>query len=362
MADVERITELIMRGAQEVVTEEEARSLAERLAAGDGGKGYIGFEPSGRVHLGWVVVADKIRDLVDAGLDFSILLADWHAMINDKLGGDLEKIRVCGEYMKHCFAALGVPDEGVQYVWAGDLVDSSEYWGTVVKVAKATTLARVRRAMDIMGRSADEGERDFSKFLYPAMQVADIFYLDVDVAFGGMDQRHAHMLARDVAKKLDLKAPVAVHTPLIPALDAKGRMDPIEGKMSKSRPDSGIFVHDEPEEVRRKINKAHCPMGELEDNPVVALLEHVVFPHKRRQAEAGGEGTFVVDRPEKFGGPLSYASFQDAAAAFQAGDLHPKDLKSAVAEAINEVLGGVREYFERNPGPLEQMREVVVTR
>lgn len=363
-SDASQVLKRITRDTQEVVTPEEVEGLAQRLASGEGGKGYIGFEPSGRVHLGWVVVAHKIRDLVDAGMDFSILLADWHAMINDKLGGDLEKIRVCGEYMKHCFTALGVPRDRVHYVWAGDLVDSSEYWGTVVRVSKATTLKRVRRAMDIMGRSADEAERDFSKFLYPAMQVADMFHLDVDLAFGGLDQRHAHMLARDVAKKLGWKPPVAVHTPLLPALDAKGRMDPIEGKMSKSRPDSGIFIHDSEDDVRRKVKKAHCPQGELEDNPVVALLQHVVFPHRVRKAEQEGADVpaFVVDRPEKFGGPLHYVSFDEVAVAFEKGDLHPMDLKGAVAAGVNEVLREVREYFEANPGPLEQMREVVVTR
>ncbi len=69
-----------------------------------------------------------------------------------------------------------------------------------------------------MGRSAEEGEKDFSKFIYPSMQVADIFYMDMDLAYGGLDQRHAHMLCRDVASKLKLKAPLAVHTPLLPGL------------------------------------------------------------------------------------------------------------------------------------------------
>lgn len=362
--DKERAFELLTRNTQEIVTEEEAQSLAEALAAGEGKRAYIGFEPSGRVHLGWFVVANKIRDLVEAGLEFKILLADWHAMINDKLDGDLENIRVCGEYMKHCFAALGVPEEGVEYVWARDLVDSSEYWATMVQVAKATSLKRVKRAMDIMGRSADEGERDFSKFLYPGMQVADIFHMDMDLALGGMDQRHAHMLCRDVAKKLEWKAPVAVHTPLLPALDAKGRMDPLEGKMSKSRPDSGVMIHDSKEDVVRKLKKAHCPQGELAGNPVIGLLQHVVFPYKMRQAEEseGSVQAFVVDRPEKFGGPLEYGSFEEAAKAFEEGSLHPADLKKAVTAGVNEVLEDVRIYFEKNPAPLEEMREVVVTR
>jgi tyrosyl-tRNA synthetase len=58
-----------------------------------------------------------------------------------------------------------------------------------LRIAKETSLARVRRATPVMGRRAEEVELDFSKLLYPIMQVADIFYLGVDVAVGGMDQR-----------------------------------------------------------------------------------------------------------------------------------------------------------------------------
>jgi tyrosyl-tRNA synthetase len=367
MVDAARALDLITRDAQEVVTTEEVEALASRIAAGEKVKGYIGFEPSGSVHLGWAVVANKIRDLVDAGVEMTVLLADWHAMINDKLGGDLEKIRACGEYMIHCFTALGVPTDRVRFRWAGDVVDDGEYWATFVRVAKASSLARVKRAMDIMGRTADEGEKDFSKFLYPGMQVADIFHMQMDLAYGGLDQRHAHMLARDVAKKLDMKAPVALHTPLLPALDAAGRMDPLEAKMSKSRPDSGILIHDTPEDIQRKVKKAHCPQGEVEGNPVLDVVRLVVFPSLRRLAETdGGPGAtprpFVVARPEKFGGSLSFDSFEALRDAFQTGALHPADLKNGVTAAMTEILAPVALHFEAHPEPLARMRGMTVTR
>lgn len=364
MSDVERVLELITRDAEEVVTADEAKALAERIASGTAAKGYIGFEPSGSVHLGWVLVANKISDFVEAGLDFTILLADWHAMINDKLGGNLESIRACGAYMEHCFKALGVPTDRLKFVYANDLVADPKYWQTVLDVAKSTSLARVKRAMDIMGRSADDGEKDFSKFIYPSMQVADIFYMDMDLAYGGLDQRHAHMLCRDVAKKLKLKAPVAIHTPLIPGLKADGRMDPLEAKMSKSDPDSGIMIHDSADDLKRKLKKAHCPQGELEGNPVIALLRDVVFPTNQRRAERTGEpmGPFVIDRPEKFGGPMEFKDFDEVAAAFSEGGLHPMDLKNGVAAALADLLKPVEEYFATNPEPLERMRAIKVTR
>ncbi|MBI2077576.1 MAG: tyrosine--tRNA ligase [Euryarchaeota archaeon] len=357
--DPASILGLLRRNTAEIVTEPEAEKLSADLAARAVRKAYIGFEPSGRVHLGWKITADKVTDLVDAGLQVKVLLADWHAQINDKLGGDLQKIKACGEYMKHCFAALGVPTDRVEFLYASDYVDDPSYWALVIGTAKATSLARMKRAMDILGRSAEEAERDMSKFIYPAMQVADIFHFDLDLAYGGLDQRHAHMLARDVAHKLGKKVPLAIHTPLLPSLQAQGRMDPIEAKMSKSNPQSGILIHDDAKAVEQKINSAVCPQGSAEGNPVLDLARLVVFAGhlERDPAEA-----FVVDRPEKFGGPATFATYAHLEAAFVGGKLHPADLKKGVAKYTNEVLEPVREYFRRHPGPLATMQEIAATR
>lgn len=345
----------ILDVAAEVVSEEELAALVERAERGERPRAYIGFEPSGTAHIGWMVCADTVRRLTDAGFDVTILLADWHAQINDKLGGDLEAIRRCGEYMKDAFEALGVDRDMVTYRWAQDFAGDADYWALVIQVLKHTTLARMRRAMDIMGRTEDEAEKDMSKFLYPAMQVADIFYMEIDLAYGGLDQRHAHMLARDVAKKLGRDAPVALHTPLVPNLKGgKGRMDPLEMKMSKSDPSSGIFLHDSAEAVVAKVKKAHCPAGEKEDNPVLDLLGLVVWP---RLADG-----LRIDRPEKFGGPLHYADFSDVEAAFVAGDLHPMDLKNGVAVALDGILAPVRAYFGAHPENLDFVSDLKRTR
>lgn len=356
--DAAKAHDLLTRNTAEVVTAEEANALAASLAAGEVRKGYIGFEPSGRVHLGWKITADKLTDLVAAGVKMKVLLADWHAMINDKFEGDLEKIRMCGEYMKHCFTALGVPTDKVEFVYASNYVDDSDYWSTVIGVSKHTSLARMRRAMDIMGRSAEDAEKDMSKFLYPAMQVADILHFGLDVAYGGLDQRHAHMLCRDVAPKLGKRPPLAIHTPLLPSLQAQGRMDPVESKMSKSDPKSALLIHDTKEEVEKKITGAVCPAGQREGNPVLDLVDLIVF--RGHLAKAGR--TLVVDRPEKFGGRAEFGSYAAVEQAFLGGKLHPQDLKKAAAQGVNEVLDGVRSYFTNHPKPLERMRELLVTR
>jgi len=343
--------ETIIAHTDEVVTKEELSNVLTK----DHPKAYIGFEPSGTVHLGWKICTNKIKDFINAGFDFTVLLADWHAYINDKLGGDIEIIKICGHYMEDCFAAMGVNPDKVTFVYASDYVGDPKYWELVLKTSKAVSVARVKRAMDIMGRGAEEAEKDLSKLFYPAMQVADIFYLNLDVAYGGIDQRHAHMLARDVAKKINIKPPVALHTPLLTGLQAGGRMDPLEAKMSKSKPDSMISIHDTPDEVNRKLKKAYCPEKQVEGNPVLEMCKFVVFP------ELHGEH-FVIERPEKWGGNLEFDCYKALEQAFL-GDLHPLDLKIATARYLNKILEPVHEYFSKHPENYEKMKQSgIITR
>ncbi len=344
---VDQRLELVTRGTEEVVTREELRALLEKA---DTPRAYVGLEPSGLMHIGTgFIVASKVTDLVRAGFHTIIFLADWHAYINDKLGGSLENIQRCAEYFRDAFRALGVPDE-VEYRYANEFVRHPEYWQRVIQVSKASTVARIRRALTIMGRKEEEAELDASKLIYPAMQVADISWMDLDLAYGGMDQRHAHMLYRDVAPKLGWKPVVALHTPLLPSLDGGGRMDPVAGKMSKSRPDASILINDPPAEVERKVAKAYCPPKEVEGNPMMGIARLILFPRR---------GSLSVPRDPKFGGDVVYASFEELAEAYARGELHPKDLKAGVAAGLNAELEPVRKYFEAHPRNLEAMRALV---
>ena len=342
MDKLERIT----ANAEEIVTLEELKTVLGKSKP----KAYIGFEPSGSVHLGWKICTNKIKDFLDCGFDFTVLIADWHAYINDKLGGDIEKIKLCGRYLEDCFASMGIGKDRVRFVYASDYVNDSNYWELVLRTAKSMSVARAKRAMDIMGREAEEAEKDLSKLFYPAMQVSDIFYLDLDVAYGGMDQRRAHMLAREVSKKLRKKAPVAVHTPLLTGLQGGGRMDPIEAKMSKSKPDTMLSIHDDSASVKKKVSKAFCPEKRVEGNPVLEICKYVVFPELK-------DRSFLIERPEKFGGNLEFNSYEELEHAF-VGGLHPLDLKNATARYVNEILESIHAYFEKHPENYNKMKEI----
>jgi tyrosyl-tRNA synthetase len=364
----------ITRNLDEVLTRDDLRGLLE---SGTPLKHYIGFEISGKIHLGTgLVCMSKVKDFVDAGVECTIFLADWHSWINDKLGGDPETIRRVAvgyfqEGLKASFRAVGGDPAKLNFVLGSDLYAGADagraegtgsagraaldYWATVIDVSKNTSLARMQRSITILGRK--EGESvDFAKLLYPAMQVADIFFVGVNVAHAGIDQRKAHVIARDVASKMrvsplrdragDQIKPVCVHHPLLLGLKKPNQWPPPEEgdltdfwasmKMSKSDRNSALFVHDSPDEIRAKVRKAFCPPDLPQFNPMLDWVRKLVFPR---------DGEFRIARAEQHGGDLRFTAPQEVDDAYTAGKLHAADLKNAVAEWLVETLAPAREAF-----------------
>ena len=335
---IERRLELIKRNVEELITEREMEGLLKSKVRPHG---YWGFECSGPVHLGTgLVVGMKIKDLLDAGFDFTVFLADWHSWINNKFEGDMERIRLAGEYFKEVFFALGIRGPGLRFVWSSEIVDKASYWEKVIKIAKKVSLNRLLRTLPIMGRKETSRIEEAAWLVYPLMQAADIFDLQVDVACAGVDQRKVHVMAREVARHLGFEKPILLHTPLLPSLAApvpRGLDEKIDTKMSKSKRGGAILVHDSPEEIKRKVFKGYCPPKSVDDNPFFYLLRYVIF-----QYFPG----LKVERERKYGGDVYYATYGELERDYLKGSLHPADLKNAIALKLSEILEPVRKHFE----------------
>lgn len=344
--DIDKRFELIKAVGEEIITEGE---LKELLAAKEHPIAYDGFEPSGLAHLAFGIFRPMlIEDLLKAGIHFKLYLADYFAWINNKRGGDLEKIRLNGEYFIEVWKAAGVDTKKVDFIWASDLATSREYWKKVILIAKSTTVHRADRALSIMGRKAGE-MKEVAQYFYPAMQVADIFELQADICQLGLDQRRANMLAREVGPKLGWWKPVVASHHMLMGLqgakqpegfDENKQFDvEISSKMSKSKPDTCIFVHDTKQELQRKISAAYCPEKIVESNPILDYCKHIVFRKFKK---------FKIERSAKFGGDLELRSYAELEKLFREGRLHPQDLKNAIAEAMEKIIKPVREHFEKN--------------
>lgn len=318
--DVETRLNLIKKNAEEIVTEDELKLVLEKKKKP---VVYCGYEPSGPMHLGHFVTITKLLDFQKAGFHVKILLADVHAFLNRK--GNEEEIKKEVENWKKTIKAIGLDAE---VVLGSSFQFDKEYQLDVMRLAQASTINRGLRSMQEIARDIENAT--ISQLLYPLMQVVDIKYLDVDVAEGGMEQRKVHMIGKDMIAVL--KRPfVAVHTPLITSLKGPGE------KMSKSIPGSGIAVTDSYEEIKRTINKAYCPEKIAKENPILQITRLIIFPRIE---------TFEIKRPAKFGGNLLIDDYEALEQAYVEGNLHPLDLKNAVAEYLEKIIAPIRENWK----------------
>ncbi len=365
--DVETKISLVQQSpTEEVVTLDELRSLFEVKTSP---KHYIGLEISGKLHLGSLILTGfKINDFIKAGITANVFLADWHTYINNKLNNDWNLITDISKYYEKAFKFFC---PGVNVIFGSNLYDTTDnYWKNFVLFSKQITLARTLRSLTIMGRT-EKDRLDFSQLLYPSMQSVDIKALDLDIVHAGTDQRKIHMLVREIFPKLGWKVPVSVHHHLLPGLaepymnndtftsfdvnDKKIKNAPsdtffsdnhvseknsddskIFNKMSKSNPSSSILIHDSEQEIFQKISKAFCPLGISRDNPILEIIEHIIF-HQYTD--------FIIERPSKYGGNISYISYDEIKKDYEQNKVHPKDLKIATAKYLNEIITPVRDYL-----------------
>src|SRR3989344_986650 len=339
--DIERRMELIKRPpTEEIITEEDLLSL---LQTKQKPMAYDGFETSGLMHIGSSILrAIKIKDLLEAKVDFTLWIADWFAYINNKMGGNLELIKNVGEYFIEGWEACGVDIRKVKILWTSDAVKDPDYWKGVIDVAKNVTVQRTIRASPTMGRSEADMQHT-AQLLYPMMQVWDPFYFKADILQLGMDQRHSTILSRELSKKFGRSQRVCVHHRRLMGLQgSKGRMGQetagIEDKMSKSKPQTAIFIHDTKKEIEEKIGRAYCTEKTVEGNPILEMWRYIILRKFTSR---------IIERPEKFGGNLDIQSYEELEKKFTEGGLHPLDLKKETVEALDEILQPVRRHFEK---------------
>jgi len=354
--DIETKIDLIKKPpTEEILVEEELRRLLE---TNEHPQHYIGFEISGLLHLGNLIVCGfKVNDLLKAGIKCQVYLADWHSFINNKFGGDWEKILKAAKYYEEAFRFFC---PGAKIVLGSDLYhNNDEYWKRIIRFSKHMTLARTLRCMTIMGRSERE-KLDLSQYFYPPMQAVDVKEIGADIPHGGMDQRKAHVLAREIFPKMGWEKPVAVHNHLLMGiakpveLKTKDKLEAvIASKMSKSKPWTAIFIHDTEEEMRLKLQRAWCPERKTELNPVLEIVKYIIF-HERE--------TFEIERETRFGGSVEFESYEELEDAYRNGKIHPKDLKESVTRDISKTIEPIRQHFEKHNEFLEVFKSTEITR
>lgn len=312
--------ELIKRNTIEIINEKDISEILKKKKP----VAYCGYETSGKITIGHLVTITKLLDLQKAGFHIKVLFADWHTYLNQK--GDWDFIHKQVGIWKSGFKATGLDAE---YVLGSSFQRKPEYFDDVLTLATKTTMNRGIRAMQQVGRDLEHAK--ISQSIYPLMQIADIKHLEVDLAQSGIEQRKIHALGIEMFGLINYKSPVFVHTPLISSLNGSG-------KMSSSIPDSLISITDSDEDINKKIKGAHCPEGIIKDNPIIQILQLIIFPRFNE---------IRIKRDKRFGGDLIFKDYRDLEKSFSKKEVHPLDLKNSVSEYLIKVITPIRKQFRK---------------
>ncbi len=363
---IEERLSLIKQVGEEIIQEDELKKLLE---SGEELIAYDGFEPSGQIHIAQGILrAINVNKMIKAGVKFRMWVADWHAMANNKMGGDLEKIKTVGRYFIEVWRASGMDLSKVEFLWASDMAKNPDYWKLVLQVGKSNALKRFVRTAEMMGREESLDKLTGSHIIYSCMQVADIFMLKANITQLGMDQRKVNMLAREVGPILGFWKPVVVSHHMLMGLSKAPEYTyevgngPTESaiqrtiarKMSKSMPDSAIFMTDTTEDIKRKINKAYCLEGDIKENPILEYYKYIIFESFDRLRI----NELRVNRPEKFGGDLAFRTYEELEKCFAEKKVHPMDLKATLAVLLDKLIEPVCRHFEEDATAKELLNKV----
>jgi tyrosyl-tRNA synthetase len=359
----------ILTVGEECISEAELRSLLLAKGRGSDSTGfnlYDGFEPSGRMHIAQgVFKAMNVNKCTASGNNgtFVFWVADWFALMNDKMGGDLDKIKTVGYYLIEVWKAAGMNLENVVFKWASEEITdkAAQYWPIMLDVARRFNITRIKKCCQIMGRL--EGALTSAQVLYPLMQCTDVFFLKADICQLGVDQRKVNMLAREYCDYANIKRkPVILSHHMLYGLKAG------QEKMSKSDPDSAVFMEDAAEDVERKIMNAYCPSKEQDSvntqeetvdagkasmqlkedklkNPCLDYIQNIIF--------SPPGATFTCS-------DVVYTDFQSVRSAFINGTVAEDQLKHGLVAELNQLLEPVRQHFTNDENAkylLAQMKQ-----
>ncbi|KAM3596729.1 uncharacterized protein V6R79_019466 [Siganus canaliculatus] len=318
--------QLISRNLQEVLGEEKVKQILQEREL----RVYWGTATTGKPHVAYFVPMSKIADFLKAGCEVTILFADLHAYLdNMKAPWELLELRVqyYEQVIKAMLESIGVPLDKLKFVKGTNFQLSREYTLDVYRLSSIITEHDAKKAGAEVVKQVDHPL--LSGLLYPGLQALDEEHLKVDAQFGGVDQRKIFTLAEKYLPSLGYAKRSHLMNPMVPGLTGS--------KMSSSEEESKIDLLDSKEDVKKKLKKAFCEPGNIQNNGVLSFVKHVVFPLF---------GEFSIKRDAKWGGDKIYSVFEEVEKDFAEEAIHPGDLKASVEVALNRLLEPIRKKFE----------------
>lgn len=248
MINVAEALSIVKRGTAEVLLEEE---LIELLSMGRPLRIKAGFDPTAPdLHLGHVVLLNKLKQLQELGHEIIFLIGDFTGMIGDPTGKSATRLPLTKEqvqenarsYQSQVFKILDQHKTKVVFnsQWMG-VLSSAE----MIQLASRQTVARMLERDDFAKRYESGKAIAIHEFLYPLIQGWDSVVLESDIELGGTDQKFNLLMGRELQKQEGKRPQVVITMPILEGIDGVQ-------KMSKSL-NNYIGINEDPSAMFGKI-------------------------------------------------------------------------------------------------------------
>jgi tyrosyl-tRNA synthetase len=248
MPTVKEQMELIRRGADEIIVEEE---LKKRLQAGGKLRVKAGFDPTAPdLHIGHTVLINKMRQFQLLGHEVVFLIGDFTGMIGDPSGKNSTRPALSRDeieenartYQDQIFKILDPETTSIMFnsEWMGKMSAAD-----LVQLAGKHTVARMLERDDFRKRYKEGHAISIHEFLYPLVQGYDSVAMKADVELGGTDQKFNLLVGRQLQQAFGQPPQIIVIMPLLEGLDGVQ-------KMSKSL-GNYVGITDSPEDMFGKL-------------------------------------------------------------------------------------------------------------
>ncbi|KAM3225426.1 hypothetical protein ACQJBY_058280 [Aegilops geniculata] len=318
---------------EECIYEDELRLLLKKKAAP---VCYVWFEPSPMMDIEQGIMKTVyVNKMLKAGCTVKILMADWFLQRHHMIGTDLKKIRTIGCYNIEMWKAAGMDLDRVELVWLSDELNhhAVDYWPLAVEISRKYTMKSMAR---FCWNKAPYGPQRLpaAEIFYPCMQVAAILCQKADMWLFSVDHRDITMLARDYCEDInrETKPAIMLHN-MLPILLENPEFQDLRD------PDRTIFMHDNEEDLNRKILWSFCPPKIATCNPCLEYIKYVIFPWF---------GKLAIVRKEGNGYNRTYTNMEQLLVDYESGDIDSTDVKLAFEKAMNKILEPVRNHFRGN--------------
>lgn len=246
--NIEKSLELIKRGAEEILLEEE---LLKKLKEGRPLRIKAGFDPTAPdLHVGHTVLINKLKQFQDLGHEVMFLIGDFTGMIGDPTGKNATRKPLTPEdvarnaetYKEQVFKVLDPAKTQVVFnsEWMGQKTAAD-----MIQLAAKQTVARMLERDDFKKRYSGGQAIAIHEFLYPLIQGWDSVEMKADVELGGTDQKFNLLMGRELQKDQGQAPQVVLMMPILEGLDGVQ-------KMSKSL-GNYIGINEAPDEMFGKV-------------------------------------------------------------------------------------------------------------